>query len=241
MLQRVCEVANQVANQVRHTQVLVATDDERICTHANDLGVKAVLTPRECSTGTDRILCAIEGMPAPENVINLQGDAPLTPEFLLHGLLTALTENQYSVVTPVVQLPWCDLDALRAAKETQPFSGTLAIVNQNDEAIWFSKQILPAMRAEEQLQRAEELSPVYRHLGLYGYKIESLKLFASLSKGIYEQLEGLEQLRFLEHGHPIKVVKFDAKVLPLWRGVDTQEDIEYVERVLQQREILVGT
>ncbi len=235
MLQRVCEVARQAVNHVSGTRLLVATDDERILSHAKDLGVDVVMTPKHCSTGTDRILSAIESLPAsqqPENVINLQGDAPLTPAFVLQEMLGMLANSQYPVVTPVVQLPWKNLDQLRSAKAIQPFSGTLAIINKNDEALWFSKQIIPAIRQEDAMREAGGLSPVFQHLGLYGYKTESLKMFGSLSKGTYEQLEGLEQLRFLEHGYKIKVLKLDAAVLPFWRGVDTQEDIDFVESVL---------
>lgn len=243
MLQRVYEVAQQVANQVRDTRVLVATDDDRILDYAKKVGIEAVLTPKECPTGTDRILSVIESLPAsevPENVINLQGDAPLTPAFVLKEMLEILANSQYPVVTPVVQLPWKALDQLRKAKSIQPFSGTLAVINAQDEAMWFSKNITPAMREEESLRKAGPLSPVHQHLGLYGYKTETLKVFGTLAKGVYEQLEGLEQLRFLENGHKIKVLKLNADVLPFWRGVDTQEDLEFVEAALAemaQREV----
>ncbi len=235
MLQRVCNVALKVAAEVPNTQALVATDDERILQHAQDLGVQAIMTPKDCATGTDRILKAIDSLPPserPEVVVNLQGDTPLTPDFVLKKLLKALSNTANSVVTPVVQLPWHELDSLIQAKQTAPFSGTTVIVNEQDEALWFSKTIIPAIRTEDALRKTEVLSPVFRHLGIYGYQTEMLELYAKLPKGKYEQLEGLEQLRLLEHGFKIKVIKLNAAVLPLWRGVDTKEDANFIENML---------
>ena len=237
MLQRVCHVALTVAQDVPNTQALVATDDERILDHAKDIGIRAVMTPKDCPTGSDRILKAIDSLSeVPDAVVNLQGDTPLTPAFVLKEMLTALSDKRTSVVTPVVQLPWHELDRLRKDKQTAPFSGTTAIVNDQDEALWFSKQIIPALRQEVDLRSSDPLSPIYRHLGIYGYQTKALRAFASLPMGHYEQLEGLEQLRFLENGYKIKVIKLQADVLPLWRGVDTKADAQFIEDMLLEQQ-----
>lgn len=232
MLQRVCETAQQAAMQAENVGVLVATDDERILNHALSLGVQAVMTPSNCTTGSDRIIAAIQQLSIkPKTIINLQGDTPLTPVSLLTALLNEPIET---VVTPVVQLSWQDLDSLREAKLLNPFSGTTAIVSSNNQALWFSKQIIPALRNEQELRLKSIISPVFQHLGIYGYNTQILESFTKLPKGHYEQLEGLEQLRFLENGHKIKAIKVTLPDLRAWRGVDTVDDAKFVEKLLNK-------
>lgn len=231
LLQRVVEAANLAASKIPGTTTLVATDDSRIMQHAADIGVQAVMTPIACATGTDRVLAAIRQLDhKPKNVINLQGDAPLTPSKIIIALLQALATN--AVVTPVMQLSWDDVDILRAAKRSNPFSGTTAIVDKNNHALWFSKQIIPAIRTEDQLRSKTPKSPIYQHLGIYGYSLEVLELFAATPQGHYEQLEGLEQLRFLENGIQIRAVPITLDNLHAWRGVDTIEDAQFVEQLI---------
>ncbi len=231
LLEHVCAVAKQAAAVTPGVGVLVATDDARIMDHAAELSVLAVLTPESCATGSDRAIAAIKQLAVkPEYVINLQGDAPLTPVKVLTELLKALKHNQ--VVTPVKQLSWRELDQLREAKQQTPFSGTTVIIDQNNKALWFSKQIIPAIRSEDKLRASLPNSPIFQHLGIYGYRTDILEKFAELPQGYYEQLEGLEQLRFLENGFPITTVPVILQDLLAWRGVDTVEDAKFVEQIL---------
>lgn len=231
LLQHVVAAAQHAARQIPGTGVLVATDDDRILQHANNLGVQAVMTPVECATGSDRVIAAVNQLDyKPRNIINLQGDAPLTPAKIILALLHAL--NSAQIVTPVMQLAWHELDILRKAKQTTPFSGTTAIVNTSNDAVWFSKQIIPAIRNEEKLRKTSAKSPIFQHLGIYGYSIEALQAFTQMPGGYYEQLEGLEQLRFLENGYKIKAVPIALENLNAWRGVDTIEDAQFVEQLI---------
>src|SRR6185436_18746893 len=92
LLQHVCLAAQQAVQQIPDVAILVATDDVRILQHAHELNVNAVLTPEACATGTDRVIAAIKQLSnTPEYIINLQGDAPLTPVSVLISLLQALT------------------------------------------------------------------------------------------------------------------------------------------------------
>lgn len=227
LLEHVCASASLVAN----VKVLVATDDERIMRHAHELNVDTVMTPTSCASGTDRILNAISQLTdKPKYVINLQGDAPLTPPIIIQQLLDTL--QTHDIVTPVMQLGWSELDILRNSKQQNPFSGTTAIVNTHNNAIWFSKHIIPAIREEEKLRKTMQKSPVFQHLGIYGYSLKMLELFASLPPSHYETLEGLEQLRFLENGYSIKAVPITLSNLNAWRGVDTPEDAQFVEQLI---------
>lgn len=233
LLQRVCEVAMTAAKQLEGVSVVVATDDKRIIDHVMSLNINVavITTPTNCTTGTDRIYAAITQLDVkPQYVINLQGDAPLTPVSIIIDLIQAL--KQHPIVTPAMQLRWEELDQLRAAKENHPFSGTSVVMNTSNEALWFSKQIIPAIRDEAELRSKNVLSPVYQHLGIYGYSFKMLEIFHKLKTGYYEKLEGLEQLRLLEHGYKITIVPVHLDNLLAWRGVDTLADAEFVAKIL---------
>lgn len=238
LLQRVFEIATAACRDMPQVEIVVATDDDRIQSHAQSLGARVVMTAPECKTGSDRALAACLMMgTAPEIVVNLQGDAPLTPPHFIRAILTTLINNpDCDVATPVAQLSWQALDELRESKAQRPFSGTTAIIDEKDNALWFSKYIIPAMRQEEKLRQQNVLSPVYRHIGLYGYRFSALQQFVALPEGHYEALEGLEQLRFLEHGMTIKAVKVDYGMLPSMSGVDTPEDAKKAEALLAAAE-----
>jgi 3-deoxy-manno-octulosonate cytidylyltransferase (CMP-KDO synthetase) len=100
-------------------------------------------------------------------------------------------------------------------------------------ALWFSKTIIPSIRKEAALREASGLSPVWRHIGLYGYRMQALEQFASLPVGEYEALEGLEQLRFLENGMSIMSVAVDPGATAMW-GIDTPEDAAFAERLIAE-------
>jgi len=231
LLQHVCEAATKAAQQLPNVTVLVATDDDRIMQHASSINIKAILTPTSCATGTDRAYAALQALDyKPRNVINLQGDAPLTPPAIIIALIQALEHN--NVVTPVTQLSWQDLDRLRQAKLKHPFSGTTVILDSSYEAMWFSKNIIPAIRNEAKLREANMISPIFQHLGIYGYTYEMLATFTSMLEGKYERLEGLEQLRLLENGYKIKAVPASSENLHCWSGVDTPADAEFINHLL---------
>lgn len=235
MLQRVHEIAQKAVENIGQGEVFVATEDDRIKQHAESIGAKSVMTPDSCKTGSDRALSACENIGyEPDIVINLQGDAPLTPVSFVEAIAKQLLDDDSAdVVTPVVQLTWDALDNLRESKITTPFSGTTAIVNKDGNALWFSKNIIPAIRKEPELRAQSDISPILKHVGLYGYKYDALKRFVSLPEGIYEKLEGLEQLRMIESGMNIKAVRVEYGSMPQI-GVDTPEDVKRVEEILKR-------
>jgi 3-deoxy-manno-octulosonate cytidylyltransferase (CMP-KDO synthetase) len=237
MLQHVCAVAIKAAAKISNVSVLVATDHQKIFDHAHEIGVSAVMTPEDCPSGTDRIIAAVAQLKdIPTAVINLQGDAPLTPVNVIESLINSLRiHTSKAVVTPIKQLNWEQLDILRANKISNPFSGTTVTFNKANEALWFSKQIIPAIRNEAELRSRSENSPIYQHLGLYGYTYDMLEVISKLPKGNYEQLEGLEQLRLLENGYKIITVPVLLDNLDAWRGVDTPDDAKFVTELLNKK------
>jgi len=232
MLTRVVEIAQKVAKKLPDITVAVATEDERILKHAeNDIDVKCVMTSDNCATGSDRVLEALEKLDGDfDFVLGLQGDAPFTPIDAPIKMIEAFqNNNNINVVTPVMNLRWEELDKLREQKKTTPFSGTTAILNKEGQALWFSKNILPAIRKEN---LADAYSPVYQHVGLYGYRVDVLKQFVSLPQGHYEQLEGLEQLRLLENNISVQTVTIEVDPGLAQAGIDSPEDVERAEKIL---------
>ena len=235
MVSRVADVARDAARLMEDADYVVATDDDRILAHCQAEGLKAVLTPEDVATGTDRALAAVDALGVePEVVINLQGDAPFTPADMVASVGRAAANGAEDVATPVVRLSWSALDDMRDHKKTAPFSGTTCISGHDGRALWFSKNIIPAMRKEEKLRRESDWSPVLRHIGLYAYRLSALKRFASLPEAPYEALEGLEQLRMLENGMTIRVVEVDEPEINIG-GVDTPEDLALVERLIAEK------
>jgi len=165
-------------------------------------------------------------------IINLQGDAPFTPVSHILKAAQAL-ENGADVSTPYIQLSWHALEAFRDHKRTTPFSGTTLIVDNNGKAIWFSKNIIPAIRKEEPLKAQNTLSPICRHIGLYAYRREVLEKFVGWPESRFEKLEGLEQLRLLENGMSIQGVRVDPPKVAS-PGIDTPDDLALAERLIAE-------
>lgn len=235
MLERVVSVARKAAEgREDDVQILVATEDERIAQECDRIGAHWIMTSDHCHTGSDRVLAALRQMPEwPEFVVNLQGDAPFTPPEVVTALIEAFAFNpRLEVVTPVHRLGWADLDALREAKRTTPFSGTTAIVDEKFRALWFSKNIIPAIRKEDKRRETEEFSPVWQHMGLYGFRVDILEKFCALEPAYYENIEGLEQLRMLENGIKIQAVPVQVETGAVHSGIDSPEDLARAEKLI---------
>lgn len=234
ILRHVYDLACAATTDSGDTSVHVATEDDRILSFCTQQGIPCVMTSPECATGTDRAMEAVKQLGSePDFILNLQGDAPLTPPDFVRAMIDTFAQNPATdIVTPVVRLTWDELDSLRENKKTTPFSGTTVIVGPDGRALWFSKQILPAIRNEEKLRRTEPLSPVHGHVGLYGYKRAALEKYVTLAPSFYEEMEGLEQLRALENGMSVTTVRVKRDDGRLMTGIDTPEDLARVEKML---------
>jgi len=236
MIDHVYDLAIRASEHFKDIRVIIATDDARIEAHCRNQGHDVLMTSNACKTGSDRVLeAAIKLSDQPDIILNLQGDAPLTPISAIEAVIREFTVNpEAEVVTPVQRLSWNELDKLRRNKQTTPFSGTTAVINHKGRALWFSKNIMPAIRKEDKFRHGGELSPVHQHIGLYGYKFDVLKRFVNLQEGTYEALEGLEQLRFLENDIAIQTVKIPHTDV-VHSGIDSPEDIKRAEAIMKNR------
>lgn len=231
LIDRVIQVAS-IASKTFDCDFLVATDNEEISKHVEGNGVASVLTSEDINSGSDRCLAAVEGSDFdPDFVINLQGDVPFTPPEFIATLIEAATHNDADIFTLGLNLNWDELDALRAHKEAAPYSGTTCVKSDDGKAIWFSKNILPAIRKEEKLREVSQHSPVIRHIGIYGYRAAALREYVSKPPSFYEELEGLEQLRAIEAGMSIHISIVDNPLISM-SGIDTKEDLILAESLI---------
>lgn len=244
ILERVWEIASFVCNKVEDCEAIVATEtpsennpSNRIIEFCHSNNINVVTTSERCRSGSDRVWEVVSKLEnQPDVIVNLQGDVPICPPSFVTQLIDALHNcPEASVATIYTQLTWEALDELRCAKIENPFSGTTVIVNPQNEALWFSKNIIPAIRNEAQLREESSLSPILRHVGLYAYRFDALRFFANSPKSQYEQLEQLEQLRFLENGKKILMVEghYPSGYEKSTSGVDSPQDLERIAQIIR--------
>ncbi|RKQ71370.1 3-deoxy-manno-octulosonate cytidylyltransferase (CMP-KDO synthetase) [Litorimonas taeanensis] len=237
MVVRTAKNAQLAATALGDAVAMVATDDSRIMEHCKAEGLLCLMTDSDLPSGSDRALAAVTAYEAQssmsiDTIVNLQGDAPFTPPAHVESVVNCLRTNKhFDVATPFIQLDWAALDQLRRHKETTPFSGTTLVSDDSGKALWFSKNIIPAIRKEDDLRLSATLSPVRRHIGLYAYRKSTLEKYVSLPIGHWEALEGLEQLRCLENGISIGCVGVEPAEVAI-SGIDTPEDLKRAEAML---------
>ena len=207
------------------SRLLVATDDDRIAEEATKAGAETLMTDPDATNGTERVADAVRRLGiSPDVVINLQGDAPLTPPWFIEALVKAMEDPEVQVATPVLATEADHLDRLRADRQAGRVGATTAVRGADGRALYFSKEVLPF--------GGGLAAPVLHHVGVYAYRTGALAQYMRLAPGVAEVAEGLEQLRFLEHGIPISCVEVEARDRAFWE-VNTPEDIPRVEAIMK--------
>ncbi len=232
MLERVWRIARATRGCSR---VVVATEDQRIVDHAGSFGAEAVLTPEHCTNGTERVFETLKAADIEEQaILNFQGDAVLTPPWVLEAMIEEFdSDTPFDIVTPAVELTDKTLADLIAHKTERPASGTTVVFDRFRNALYFSKTIIP-------YRRKPGFAAVHRHVGLYGYRRDSLKNYVTLSPTPLEQTEGLEQLRALENGMTIRVAMVDYHGRT-HASVDAPGDVAVVEKIIAAEGELIET
>ena len=226
LIQRSHEAALRVAGA---SSVHVLTDDQRIADQATGFGASVIMTSPEARNGTERCAEALQQLDQPDVVINLQGDALLTPP----GFVEALIEHMHAhpdaqVATPAMRLRSGEVRALQAEEAAGRVGGTSVVADDAGNALYFSKRLIPHL-PDGALDRA--LSPVRLHVGVYAYRPEALAAYAATPVSDLETLEGLEQLRFLVAGIPIAMVEVATPPFAL-RELNNPEDVAAIEAAL---------
>ncbi len=222
MIAHVC----QRALEAEAEQVVVATDDLRIFDCVTNLGLTAVMTDPNHQSGTERIHEVAELMNWSDNdiVVNLQGDEPLIPPAFIREVALALGEQKEASISTLAA-------NIADAEEIFNPNAVKVVLNHAGYALYFSRAAIPWNRDAFPLteQSIPNTIPYLRHIGMYAYTVLFLKNYCSWSPSILETVESLEQLRILWYGQKIlvKTVSHSPQA-----GVDTQADLERVEKVL---------
>jgi 3-deoxy-manno-octulosonate cytidylyltransferase (CMP-KDO synthetase) len=211
MVVRVCERAQ--ASGAR--SVTVATDDARIVDAAGQHGFRALMTSAAHASGTDRLAEAARKLRLRDSdiVVNVQGDEPLISPSLIRQVGGLLSKKPRASVSTACHAIHRDATNPNVVK---------VVLDREGYALYFSRSQIPYPR--------EAGAAVYRHAGIYGYRVSFLKKYARLKPAPLEKVEALEQLRVLWHGYRIAVVVSKTEIPP---GVDTPQDLDAVRRMFQ--------
>ena len=227
LIERSWEAAVLAAGSVAHARVVVATDDAGIREHCEGFGAEVVMTSEACRNGTERCAAVLDALGDDwDAVVNLQGDAPLTPPSFVEALLGRMERDaEVAVATPVLRASEAAEAALRADRGRGLVGATTAVAREDGSALYFSKEVLPFSSGAAE--------GVLHHVGVYAYRPGALRDYASWPMGALERAEGLEQLRFLERGVSVACVPVEAPGRPFWE-VNHPEDVARVEAILVQ-------
>lgn len=229
MIQHVYERALATGMQ----DIVIATDDNRIEAVAKGFGAEVVLTSEKHENGTERIaeVAQIKGWHSEDVIVNLQGDEPLIPQALIEltaqGLIDHPDAGMSSICTPI-----------HADEDVFNPNIVKVVLNKENYALYFSRAPIPWDRDQYQHDKSQKTikMPVYRHIGMYGYRVSFLQQYAQMNPCVLETTEALEQLRALWYG--VKIHMGIIEQAPS-HGVDTLEDSKRVEQLLLNKQGVV--
>lgn len=205
-------VYNQAVKAKLLSDVVVATDDERIYQCVKSFGGRALMTSSELPNGTARCheAAKLYGEKV-DSVINIQGDEPLLDPLMIDETAELLHDNYCVTLCRELDDDFTNPNVVKV------------VMNLNGEALYFSRSLIPYKR--NQVNQA-----IYQHIGIYGYSLEFLNKYAALESTPLSECESLEQLKILEHGYKIRVKVTSSKSLNV--GVDTPEDLQRVREII---------
>ena len=209
----------RVYNQAKHasalSEVIVATDDQRIFDHVKSFAGNVMMTNKDHQSGTDRCAEIVQNVQGFDIAINIQGDEPfIDPQQI--NLLVSCFENQHTQIATLVR----KVDSYEELfNENKP----KVVLNKNGQAIYFSRQAIPFLRG---VKKEDWLShrPYYNHIGIYGYRVDVLKQLTSLLLSDLETMESLEQLRWIDNGYSLQTAISNHSN----DAIDTPEDLENI-------------
>jgi len=191
------------------SKVLVATDDKRIFNLVKNFGGDSVMTSSSCISGTDRVWEAVKKLDF-DAVVNVQGDEPLISAKLLSSVSKQLSEESEGVQTAAF--------LNKSFKDFLSNNSVKVVLDLSGHALYFSRAPIP-------FQKKESFSGFLHHVGIYGYHVKDLKTFVGIPRSKLEVKENLEQLRLLENGIVVRVIKTDYRSF----GVDSPDDLKKIE------------
>jgi 3-deoxy-manno-octulosonate cytidylyltransferase (CMP-KDO synthetase) len=218
MIQRVYEQSNKARSLEK---VFVVTDDERVKKEVEAFGGTALMTAPEHPSGTDRLAEAAAGLDV-EIVVNIQGDQPFIDPGMIDEAVAPLLEDPDLPMATI-------LHPIERPEDLADPGVVKTVVDLSGNALYFSRSLIPA-------PHNPVTHGVYEHVGLYVYRKDFLLKLAALRPTLLERVEGLEQLRVLEHGYKIRTVITACEDNELSGfSIDTVEDIQRGEAMLRER------
>jgi 3-deoxy-manno-octulosonate cytidylyltransferase (CMP-KDO synthetase) len=212
MIQRVYEQAKKCSQL---SEVIVATDDERIYDHVISFEGKAVMTSPSHQSGTDRCSEVAQMHPTYEVIINIQGDEPYIDPEQISKLIACFNDNNTQIATLIKKV--------LTNEELHNSNSPKVIVNKHLEAIYFSRSPLPHIRGQEPQNWLQHFT-YFKHIGIYGYRADILQQITKLPISSLEKAESLEQLRWIENDYKIKVAETELETY----AIDTPEDLKKI-------------
>lgn len=201
-------------------KIIIAVDDEKVADVCKSFGAAVMMTPRDVQTGSDRIAIVAKEFPRADIIVNIQGDEPFIKGIMIDQAIEPLLfDHSVNVSTLAKKIITVD-------EFTSP-SIPKVVFDYENFALYFSRSPIPFVRNAKDETEALELADIYKHIGLYAFRRESLFRFTSLEQTDLERWEKLEQLRMLEHGFKIKVVVTDYDTF----SVDTPDDLKFARRL----------
>jgi 3-deoxy-manno-octulosonate cytidylyltransferase (CMP-KDO synthetase) len=213
VLQRVYEQCLKVKNV---DEVYIATDSLEIKEVCETFTTNVIITKSTHQSGTDRIGEAVSAIDC-DIVINVQGDEPFIEPSLIEALVNSFSNSEISMSSA--------MSKINNVKDLQNSNVVKVVVDHHNNALFFSRSLLPFPRDVKEISIAKEALEKYqffRHIGIYGYRKDFLLKFVNLEQSYLEKVEKLEQLRALENGFKIKMIEAESSLI----GIDTQEDYE---------------
>ncbi|MES2363113.1 MAG: 3-deoxy-manno-octulosonate cytidylyltransferase [Pseudomonadota bacterium] len=209
-------------------RVVIATDSQDVIEKCADFDIQAVLTRSDHPSGSDRLAeaCDILGLPDDALVVNVQGDEPLIDPVLIDSVALLLSARSDCAMSTAAH-------AIETLADLQNPNIVKVVLDARQTALYFSRSPIPAARdfaGQAWWTSGSTLPKPLRHVGIYGYRVGFLRLFPTLPQAPMEQLESLEQLRALWHGHRI-AVHITERAPGL--GIDTPEDLVQVRKLFQ--------
>ena len=225
LIERTWESAKKVK---KIEKIIVATDDERIEKECKRFGAEVVRTSQSCKNGTERVLETIKILKENYDVIiNFQGDSPLIDSEYVESILNAMNDKTVKIATPVLEINKTLFGQIKKDRIGEIVGSTSVVFKKNFDALYFSKSFIPLKIADAKFKR----KCYYFHIGLYAYRASALESYTHFGEGRLENIEGLEQLRFLENDLPIKCVPVRRKKQGFWE-VNNLSDVEVLEKIL---------
>lgn len=210
-------------------EIAVAVDDDKVAQVVRNFGGKAFITPKNISTGSDRIAYVIKNIPEANIIVNIQGDEPfIKGEMIDQAVEPLLFDSSVKVSTLAKKI--------ESIEELKSPSVVKVVFDYNNYALYFSRSTIPYVRdARTYIDRLQQ-ADIYKHIGMYVFRREALLKFTQMEQTDLEKIEKLEQLRMLENGMKIKIVETEYENL----AVDTPEDLQkarwYYSRYIKNRE-----